>query len=434
MISRSQGQAAGELRPDHHAPRISPKRRLAIVVSHPIQHFVPFYRALARSEAIELRVIYASRIGLESYFDAGMNTQIVWNMDMLSGYDHVFLEEARAIKDTKPLSVNNPSIGSALSRWTPDVVLIYGYSHLTSMRALFWCKRNLVPAMMLGDSELKAERSPRTQLAKRLVVPRVLSRFDAFLTVGDCNEQYYRHYGVPPHKLFRSPFTIDEERYQAARDNRDELRRQVRGELGIAESDVVALTVGKLSKRKRPEDIVALARVLKSRSPGARNVRFVLAGNGTEMEALQQAVVAEGLPVHFPGFVNVDQLPAYYAAADLLVHPSSADPHPLVVSEAAAIGLPLVISDRVGAAGPTDIARPGENALVFRVGDVGDLATKIISLVADFGHLTAMGRRSREIFGQLDMDRSVQGAVDAVRYVTSPRMLQRADEHRPVVS
>src|SRR4051812_47549201 len=130
MIARSHSHAAKQTPRDHHAETTTAKRRLAIVVSHPIQHFVPFYRALAREQAIELRVIYASRIGLDSYFDAGMNTQISWNMDLLSGYDHVFLPEAGSIKDTKPLSVNNPSISAALSRWAPDVVLIYGYSHL----------------------------------------------------------------------------------------------------------------------------------------------------------------------------------------------------------------------------------------------------------------------------------------------------------------
>jgi len=64
--------------------------KLAIVVSHPIQHFVPFYRALAAHSEIDLIVLFASRIGVQPYFDREMNTTITWNMDLLGGYDHIF--------------------------------------------------------------------------------------------------------------------------------------------------------------------------------------------------------------------------------------------------------------------------------------------------------------------------------------------------------
>ena len=43
--------------------------RLAIVVTHPIQHFVPFYRALAADPGIDLHVLYGAPIGVKSYFD-----------------------------------------------------------------------------------------------------------------------------------------------------------------------------------------------------------------------------------------------------------------------------------------------------------------------------------------------------------------------------
>jgi glycosyltransferase involved in cell wall biosynthesis len=391
------------------------KRKLAIVVSHPIQHFVPFYRALARQDDIDPTVIFCSRIGLEPYFDRGMNTTIAWNMDLLSGYEHVFLPEADSITYTSPRSINNPSVGSELQRQKPDAVLIYGYNYMTSLRALSWCKRHRVPAMMISDSELKTVRSKRTKFVKSLVLPRILQQFDAFLTVGDCNDDYYAHYGVPREKLFRSPFTIDEDTYQAAYRDRVALRSRVRMELGISQDEVVALTVGKLSKRKRPGDVIEAARLL-SAADLPRPVRFVLAGNGEEMDRLQRIAEEEHLPVLLAGFVNVDLLPKYYAAADMIVHPSSHDPHPLVMSEGACIGLPLVISDRVGAAGPTDIARPGENADVFPVGDVPALADCVSAVAADPERRARMSARSREIFDELDMRRSVQGARDALTY------------------
>lgn len=394
--------------------------KLVIVVSHPIQHFVPFYRALARQDDIDLTVIYCSRIGLEPYFDAAMNTVIAWKMDLLGGYDHVFLPEAGRIASTGPRHVNNPSVAAELARQAPDAVLIYGYNHLTSLRALGWCRRRGVPAMMIADSELKTRRSARTERIKALVVPPILRRFDAFLTVGDCNEAYYARYGVPREKLFRSPFTIDEDAYQAAWLDRADLRARMRAELGIGADEIVALTVGKLSARKRPADVIEAARRLKAQG-SALPVRFVLAGDGEERSRLARIVRDEALPVTLAGFVNLDRLPGFYAGADMIVHPSSRDPHPLVTCEATCLGLPLLLSDRVGAAGPGDSARPGQNAEIFAVGDAGALAAAVEALARDPARRARMGGRSREIFEQLDMRRSIAGARAALAYCTGRR-------------
>jgi hypothetical protein len=191
------------------------RMRLAIVVSHPIQHFVHLFRALAGREEIALKVFYCSRIGLEAYFDREMNTKITWNMDLLSGYDHLFLPEAGRINEASPLKINNPSIGPELARFEPDVVLTYGYNQLTHMRALLWCRRNGVPLMMTGDSELLSDRGLGIRMGKRMTLPILLRQYACFLTTGDNNEAYYRHYGVDPQRLFRSPFTIDEVSYRA---------------------------------------------------------------------------------------------------------------------------------------------------------------------------------------------------------------------------
>lgn len=395
-------------------------KKVAIVVSHPIQHFVPFYRALAQEETIDLTVVFCSRIGLDPYFDKAMNTTIAWKMDLLGGYNHIFLPEAGSIISTGPCSVNNPSVGNELARQAPDAVLIYGYNYLTSLRALVWCQRNRVPAMMISDSELKTQRSSRIKRIKAVVVPRILRRFDAFLTVGDCNEDYYAHYGVPRARLFRSPFTIDEDTYLAARRDCASLRTARRRDLGLADGEVMALTVGKLSRHKRPGDLVEAARAVKAAGNRAK-LRFVLVGNGEEMSRLQKIVEDEELPVLLAGFVNLDILPEYYAAADMIVHPSSRDPHPLVMSEGACLGLPLVISDRVGAAGPTDVARLGENTAVFPIGDVNALTKAVSTLAADATRRARMSVRSREIFDELDMRRSVKGALDAIDFATGSR-------------
>ena len=375
------------------------RRRLAIIVSHPIQHFVPFYRALAADPDIDLHVLFGSRKGLENYYDAEMRTEIAWKMDLLGGYAHAFLSDGPA------------RVGAALNALRPDAVLIYGYNQRNAQRALLWCRLHRVPALMLSDSEPLTPRARWKALLKAVIVRRIFGLCSAFLSVGDNNEAYYRAYGAKPDRIFRTPFTIDEAAYRDARANRAALRAEVRNEWGIAPDAKLALFVGKLSGRKRPQDLLDALQF----APG---VHALFAGHGELAEALKTHARVRRLPAHFPGFVNVDRLPALFAAADILVQPSQADPHPLVCSEAACVGLPMILSDRIGAAGPTDIARPGENAIVYPCGDAAALARALDQVCNDEGRLRAMSEASARIFEDQDIRRSVAGVKAALAAVT----------------
>ena len=94
-----------------------------------------------------------------------------------------------------------------------------------------------------------------------------------------------------------------------------------------------------------------------------------------------------------------------YAAADALVHPAENDPHPLICSEAAAVGLPMILSDKVGTIGPTDVSRTEENTLAFPCGDVPALAAAVGRMASDRALVAAMGAASARIYGETDLSR-----------------------------
>lgn len=395
--------------------------RLAIVVSHPIQHFAAFYRGLAAHPDVDLTVLFGASIGARAYFDREMNTEIKWATDLLGGYRHEFLAEAAGIREASPLTLNNPSVWAALGRLRPDVVLLYGYNTVTSMRALTWCRTKGVPAMLISDSERRTPRGLAVRTAKAAALPLLYRQFACFLSVGDCNDDHYRAYGVTDELLFRCPFTIDEDTYREAAAHRDALRAHFRAEHAIPQDAVLTLTVGKVNERKRTRDVVDAARHIKTAQSGPTPILMMVAGNGVLLDALKATAATQDLPVRFLGFVNVDALPAAYAAADIVVHPSGRDPHPLVMSEAACIGLPLVVSSHVGAVGPTDIAREGVNATVFPCGDTVALARAVLALAGDWARRQAMSAASRACFDDLDLRRSVDGAVEAMRFATDWR-------------
>lgn len=392
--------------------------RLAIVVSHPIQHFVPLYKRLAGQPGLDVKVFYGSTIGAEPYFDRDMNVTIQWKQDLLSGYDHEFLAEAEAIHGTGFWQVDNPSVTKALAGFRPDIVLLYGYAQATAVRALMWCRRNRIPALMVSDSELHRSRGLFRRLAKRIALHALFTRYAALLSTGDSNEAYLWHYGVSHAKIFRSPFPIDEDVYRQARRERAMRRKRYRSKLDVPDDAFVVVAVGKLSPRKRPRDILAVAEALAAVGNATRPIHFVLAGDGVLMPNLAEQVRSRGLPVHLLGFINVDELPDVYCCGDALVHASESDPHPLVLSEAAAIGLPLVVSDKVGALGPTDIAQPGRNALVFACGDRQRMARYIAALRDDKKLHQRMSAASLAVYESQNMAASIRGLTRAIRFVT----------------
>jgi glycosyltransferase involved in cell wall biosynthesis len=89
------------------------------------------------------------------------------------------------------------------------------------------------------------------------------------------------------------------------------------------------------------------------------------------------------------------------------------------VNEAAACGLPLVLSDRVGAA--HDLLRDGENGALVTAGDVAAAAQALRRLAADAELRRTQGSRSRELARDWGYGPSVDGFLEAVREAVSDR-------------
>ena len=307
-------------------------------------------------------------------------------------------------------------MSALLAAWNPAVVQVYGFHHGIARRGLAWARRNRRRTLLVADSELRTKRTWLVRGRKRISVPLLLRLVDGFLTVGDRNEQYYTHYGASKSRFFRSPYPIDTRLLDEACEERHVRRRRVRAALGIVDDAVMLLTVGKLTPRKRPADV--LTALLKMEGRCRPPVVAVLAGDGPErprLEALAKSIGADR--VRLPGFVNTAQVADYYVAADILVHPSGEDPHPLATSEAIYCGLPTIVSDRVGSVGPTDDVRPGENGVEYPVADIAALAAAIERLVNDSPLRARMSERSKAIGSERTLAASVDGFVRAVEAV-----------------
>jgi glycosyltransferase involved in cell wall biosynthesis len=338
------------------------RQRIGFLVSHPIQYYAPVFRALAG--LCDLTVLFAHRQTAEQQSRAGFGVAFDWDVDLLSGYESRFLVNVARHPSTDRFGgCDTPAVAEEIARAKFDAFVVPGWALRCYWQAVQACRRAGVPVLVRGDSQLGTERSRAVRLAKTLVYPCLLRRFDGFLYVGQRNRAYLQHYGAPADRLFFSPHCVDNDAFAAASAAARANRRLAAGRH--------VLFVGKLIERKRPADLLhAVARL------DRRRVEVTFAGAG-ELEASLRKIAADvGVRANFLGFVNQSELPAVYAAADLLVLPSDGrETWGLVVNEAMACGIPAVVSDAVGC-GP-DLIDPETTGATFPFGDVAALAGAI---------------------------------------------------------
>jgi glycosyltransferase involved in cell wall biosynthesis len=382
---------------------------------------VHLYKALAKDQIIELKVFFASNIGAKAYFDKDMNTEIKWNIDLLTGYDYEFLSEAESINKTGFWAINNPSIVSALNKYSPDIVQLHGYAQLTMLRALVWCKWKRTPVLLSTDSSLLFRRVAWKMLLKDIVLTKLFSFFDGVIATGDNNIAYFKKYGVKVDLIFRAPFTVDQVLLGNARDEKTALRAENRAKYGIANDEFVLLFVGKLVTWKRPQDLLDALNLAQSELGGAVKLVAFFAGDGVMRKELETQALLKNSRAIFAGFVNVDILPSIYAMSDVLVFPSEREPYGLSAREAICVGLPLIVSNQIGCIGPLDAARLDFNALVYPSMNVDLLTKAIVMLASNPQKLIEMTKASLSVAYEMRDSVSLAGFINAVQNVAKIR-------------
>ena len=122
---------------------------------------------------------------------------------------------------------------------------------------------------------------------------------------------------------------------------------------------------------------------------------LVLAGGGPERERLEDLARVRGVRLVLAGDLEWERIVEAYVAADVFALLSEREPWAVVVNEAAACGLPLVLSDRVGAA--HDLLVDGENGMLVEAGDVDAASEALRRLAADEKLRRRYAERSREL-------------------------------------
>lgn len=362
--------------------------RLAIIASHPVQYYAPLFRELARK--IDVEVFYAHRATPDQQASAGFGTAFDWDVDLLSGYKHRFLTNTSMSPTTQQFNgCNTPEVASIIRREKFDVILVMGWNLRTYIQAIFAAKRARVPVMVRGDSHLGTPRHFIKRLFKSVTYPLLLRAFDAVLYVGERNRQYYEYYHYPDRQMFHVPHCVDTDWFSARATF--EAGQALRLSLEIAPDDSIVLFAGKLVPFKRPLDIVgAIARIHKR-----ANIALMIAGAGPLEANLADECRRQGVRLYQLGFCNQTKMPAVYAAAQVLVLPSTGrETWGMVCNEALASGTPIIVSDAVGCT--PDLAKSASAGRSYELGNIEQLSLAIAAILHEAPKADAISRISQQ--------------------------------------
>ena len=358
--------------------------RVALVAGEPTPYRVPHFRALAARPELDLTVFYGS----------ATVQRRTWQVEheeatYLSGPK---LPLSRVLHHDYPLT---PGIWGALSRGGFQLIVVGGWSLMATQLAIAWSQRHQVPYLLMSDNHLREPRPAWVRAVKRLVLPRIVPQATGWLVPGSLARDHIVAYGARPERTIVFPLTVD---VRAFATRVDALKTSEKEE-------VVVLHVGRLIPHKAVDVLI--------RAASAAGVRLHVVGDGPERASLAGLASTLGARVTFLGELHGEELAAAYAGADVFALASRRETWGVVVNEAAAAGLPLVLSDAVGAAG--DLLRDGENGILVPSGDPVQLAAALRHLAADRDLRRRMGTRSLELVADWGYEPSVDAFVDLAR-------------------
>jgi len=376
----------------HHSSN-KDRIRLAVLVSHPIQYYVPVHKTLSDYPDIELKVFYTWGSPDAAVYDQGFNKKISWDIPLLDGYEYEFIPNTAKDPGTHHFTgLINPGLVDAILDWGPDIVLIYGYRYLSHCQAILEFNKKNIPILFRGDSHLLSPRPWYTRISRKVLLKWLFGKFSVIFYCGILNKSYFKAFGVENDRLFFCPHVVENDRFYDPGNNYTNESHKIRDSLGIKDTDRVILFAGKLQEKKSPGDLLQAFL-----DAGLENVKLVFAGDGELKPRLQELSIPCQDRVFFLPFQNQSSMPAIYRIADLFVLPSLHDETwGLSVNEAMCCGLPVIVSDQVGC--HPDIVRQNINGWVFKAGDVAELTHLLQSAFADDNvDLKTMGMESREI-------------------------------------
>jgi glycosyltransferase involved in cell wall biosynthesis len=316
-------------------------------------------------------------------------------------------------------SVVSTRLWAELDARHPDVVVSGAIAFTPGATAVRWCRARRRGVVVMDDARIADV--PRSRLVNA-VKRRFYANVDAMLVPAPTHTESCQFFGMPASRIFFGVNVVDNDFFAAcaasARQNPDP-RILVNGQ----PRRPCFLGVGRQVPKKNWCFLLDAYAKYRALAGGDNAWDLVLIGDGPDRERIVTRSRELGLTssLRLLGSMPPREMPSAYAMADCLVLPSFyGETWGLVVNEALACGLPVLVSDECGCAGA--LVEPGRNGWTFSPRDV-DALTALLQRMAGLpdAQRCALGSHSRAIIADWSLDRFARGTWEAIQACASMR-------------
>jgi len=330
------------------------------------------------------------------------------------------------------------AVARALDRIDPEVVVIPGWHDKLAWAGLLWATKTGKPVVVMSESN---ENDAQRQWFKERIKRHRVQLCAAGLVGGSASAHYLARLGLDKDRIFWGYDAVDNNYFTRKAAEVRSQKSEVRSQLGLP--DNYFLASARFVEKKNLSCLLqayARYRSLWDRSEGrsqkaemdqtsshlppstSQPWSLVILGDGPLRSKLSSQLSTLHLQpfVALPGFKQYDELPMYYGLASAFVHASTVEQWGLVVNEAMASGLPVLVSNRCGCA--PDLVQSGINGFTFDPGNVDELAGLMLQLSKSGARLSAFGTASKDIIRRWSPEVFAENLGKAVQVaVSKPR-------------
>jgi 1,2-diacylglycerol 3-alpha-glucosyltransferase len=426
-------------------------------------NFGPYHQARAAAASVKCELSTIEFSSLSGTYE--------WKPARVLHPNHRILNKGGRISELSGAVVKR-SLFLALHDTSPDLVMIPGWGTREARLALAWCIRSKVPAVVMSEST--SWDMPRNKFNESIKL-KLVGMFSAALVGGIPHRAYVHQLGMPEERIFTG-YNVVENAYFASESLKHQSTGQPSEGLANEETrrhQPFFLASNRFIERKNLLRLIEAyaGYAHRGQGSGGRNQEQIgqlpstnhnapntpwhlcLLGDGEQKAALIAKCRDHGLEViesapweaiekvesgkrkvemveeeaassfqlsafarptvYLPGFRQIDGLPRFYAQAGCFIHPALTEPWGLVVNEAMACGLPVLVSERVGCA--KDLVQDGVNGFTFDPQDVGRISELMGTIASMDFPRDQFGTASRRIVDRFSPDAFAAGLEAAAR-------------------
>lgn len=289
----------------------------------------------------------------------------------------------------------------------PEVVVVSGWDQLAYYLAYLYCKKNKIKFVVWSGST-QYEKSFKRWLTKPLV-KMLIKGADNFIAYGSRARKYLISLGAKPEKIYISFNTTDLESYEKNSLKYQQNKEQIKEELNLKDKKVI-FYYGQLIDRKGLRFLINAYALAKKQNT---HLSLIICGEGREREKLDTMIkrqkIGDVLLRKDPGDEGVSK---FFAISDLFILPSKEEVWGLVVNEAMAIGLPVIVTERVGSS--ADMVKTGSNGYVVPYGDIKQLSSRMLQILSSDNLRKKMSLYSKKIISKFLPGKTVIEFIKAI--------------------